>query len=47
MKFQKIKNILALNIAAVAMYIAATSSTMCHGWYYEEPKMPESLYKVD
>lgn len=47
MKIQKVKNFLALNMAAAAMFIAATSSTMCHGKWFEEPKMPKSLYKVD
>jgi hypothetical protein len=47
MKIQKIKTFLALGISAAAMFVAATSSTMCYGRYYEEVKMPESLYKID
>ena len=47
MKLTKIKNFIALGVAAGAMFVASNSSTMC-GWFggaFEEPKMPESLYK--
>lgn len=47
MKFIKIKNALALMLAAGAMLIASTASSMCFGGRFEEPKMPESLYKHD
>lgn len=49
MKITKIKNVIALAIAAGAMYVASTSATMCVAWggFFEEPKMPESLYKRD
>ena len=49
MKITKIKNFIALGIAAGAMFVASTSSTMCGLWgsTFEEPKMPESLYKRD
>ncbi|WP_160692146.1 cyclic lactone autoinducer peptide [Clostridium sp. C2-6-12] len=46
MKTNKLKNFLALSLSAIAMVVAATSSTMCCV-YFEEPKMPKSLYKVD
>jgi len=46
MKITKIKSFLALSLSAVAMLVATTSSTMC-SWFFEEPKMPKSLYKVD
>ena len=47
MKIFKIKNFLALSLSAVAMFVAATSSTMCHWTHFEEVKMPKSLYKID
>ena len=47
MKIFKIKNLLALSLSAVAMFVAATSSTMCMSSNFEEAKMPKSLYKVD
>lgn len=47
MKTNKIKNFLALSLSAIAMVVAAAaSSTMCC-CYFEEPKMPKSLIKVD
>ena len=49
MKITKIKNFIALGIAAGAMYVASTSSTMCIflGGFLEEPKMPKSFYNGD
>lgn len=47
MNIIKIKNFLALSLSAVAMFVAATSSTMCVSNVFEEAKMPKSLYKVD
>ena len=49
MKITKIKSFIALGIAAGAMFVASTASTMCYGFagVLEEPKMPESLYKHD
>ena len=46
MKINKLKNFLALSLSAIAMMVAAASSTMCC-FYFEEPKMPKSLYKID
>jgi cyclic lactone autoinducer peptide len=46
MKTNKLKNFLAVSLSAIAMMVAATSSTMCC-FHFEEPKMPKSLYKVD
>lgn len=46
MKTNRFKNFLALSLSAIAMMVAAASSTMCC-FHFEEPKMPKSLYKVD
>jgi len=49
MKITKIKSFIALGIAAGAMFVASTASTMCVGFAgaLEEPEMPKSLYKCD
>ena len=47
MKITRIKSFLALSLSAIAMFVAATASTMCGFSHFEEPKMPKSLYKVD
>lgn len=47
MKLLKYKNSLALMLSAIAMLVASTSSSMCRTARFEEPKMPESLYKRD
>jgi cyclic lactone autoinducer peptide len=47
MKTNKLKNFLALSLSAISMLVAtAAASTMCC-CYFEEPKMPKSLIKVD
>ena len=47
MKTLVIRKKLALLICTIAMAVAATSSTMCIWWMFNESKMPKSLYKVD
>lgn len=47
MKINKIKNLVAVSLAAVSMFLAATSSSMCIAYGFEDIKMPKSLYKVD
>lgn len=47
MKLSKFKSSLALMLSAAAMVVASTASTLCAGARFEEPKMPESLYKRD
>lgn len=47
MKSKKIKRFLAVILSSVAMFIAATASSMCFWVWYEEPSMPKSLYKQD
>ncbi|MCB2299566.1 AgrD family cyclic lactone autoinducer peptide [Clostridium tagluense] len=41
----KIKNHIAEMLSVCAMFMAATSSALCAGWTFSEPKMPKSLYK--
>lgn len=47
MRFLKVKKNLAVLICTIAMAIAATSSSMCLIWLFNESKMPKSLYKLD
>lgn len=47
MKLSNFKSSLALMLSAAAMLVASTASTMCASTRFEEPKMPESLYKRD
>lgn len=47
MRITKLKSAMALVISAVAMFVAATSSTMCVCGHFEDVKMPKSLFKVD
>jgi cyclic lactone autoinducer peptide len=47
MKTLSIKKNLALLICSIVMAVAATSSSMCIFWSFNECKMPKSLYKVD
>lgn len=34
-------------ISTLALFIASTSSMACYMWLLREPKMPESLIKID
>ncbi|ERI91604.1 hypothetical protein HMPREF1982_03113 [Clostridiales bacterium oral taxon 876 str. F0540] len=43
----RLKKVLSLIICAVAMFVASISTSMCFVFTFGEPKMPESLYKVD
>ncbi|HOE56671.1 MAG TPA: cyclic lactone autoinducer peptide [Bacillota bacterium] len=36
-----------LLISTLALFIASTSSMACIFWMFREPKMPESLIKMD
>ncbi|MBD7910148.1 AgrD family cyclic lactone autoinducer peptide [Clostridium cibarium] len=47
MKSFKFKKSMALLISAIAMLAATTSSSLCFWLFFEEPKMPKSLYKVE
>lgn len=47
MKNTKIKKNLALFVCTIAMSVAAVSTSMCAFWFFNEPKMPKSLYKLD
>jgi hypothetical protein len=47
MKKSKIKENLALLICAIAMAFATASTSMCVYWWFNECKMPKSLYKLD
>jgi len=38
---------LMILISTLALFIASTSSMACMYWLLREPKMPESLIKVD
>ncbi|MBE6050803.1 MAG: cyclic lactone autoinducer peptide [Clostridium sp.] len=41
------KSIIAVLISAIAMAVAAVSSSMCFFWAYEEVEMPKFLIKKD
>jgi hypothetical protein len=41
------KKTLALLICAIAMSAAAASTSLCIVWWFNECKMPKSLYKFD
>ena len=43
----RIKGLVAMGLSAAAMFVAATSSSMCISCHFEEVKMPKSLYKRD
>jgi len=43
----KIKKNLALLFCTITMAVAAVSTSMCPFWFFDECKMPKSLYKVD
>jgi hypothetical protein len=45
MKGFKLKKILSLVICSIAMFFAATSTTMCWVFFFGEPEMPKSLYE--
>ncbi|MBZ9621688.1 cyclic lactone autoinducer peptide [Clostridium sp. FP2] len=47
MKVLNSKKYLAFIISCCALFIAATSSSLCSLWGLGEPKMPKSLYKKD
>lgn len=44
---KKFKKSIALILSTMAMVIASTASTMCFFFFFEEPKMPKSLYIKD
>lgn len=46
-RMKKFKKHIAFILSTIAMVIASTASTMCFFFFFEEPKMPESLYKKD
>lgn len=41
------KKKLALLVCTIAMATATTSSSLCAWWFFDEVKMPKSLYKPD
>ncbi|MBW9154625.1 cyclic lactone autoinducer peptide [Clostridium estertheticum] len=47
MKNYDFRKRLALVICSGLMAVAATSSSMCIVWLFNECKMPKSLYKID
>lgn len=47
MKNKSFAKKLALLVCAVGTAIAATSTSMCYFWLFNECKMPKSLYKAD
>lgn len=34
-------------ISTLALFLASTSTMACYAWVFREPKMPESLIKLD
>lgn len=47
MNLVRLKRFMALGISALAMFLATTSTTMCHWGLYEEVEIPKSLIKID
>ena len=44
---KNLKVIVLSIVALVAMFVAQTSANACVIWYYNQPKIPKTLIKVD